>query len=66
MINEDVRVPNAIESSREESSERLIQRVGFLLLLGIALMLATYRLDAYPKPWFDEGWWLQLPKNLVL
>jgi hypothetical protein len=33
--------------------------------LVIVTALALYRLDVYPVPWFDEGWYLQVPRNLV-
>lgn len=35
----------------------------FLFLM--ALILSIYNLEYYPHPWFDEGWYLQIPKNLV-
>lgn len=39
------------------------------LLLGAAVvvvvLVASHRLDVYPPPWFDEGWYLQVPRNLV-
>jgi 4-amino-4-deoxy-L-arabinose transferase-like glycosyltransferase len=42
---------------------------GEWLMLGAAtvilVLLASYRLDVYPPPWFDEGWYLQVPRNLV-
>jgi 4-amino-4-deoxy-L-arabinose transferase-like glycosyltransferase len=41
--------------------------VGCLLLLGLGTVgLGFYHLEAYPAPWFDEGWYLQIPRNLVL
>lgn len=41
--------------------------VGCLLLLGLGMVgLGLYHLEAYPTPWFDEGWYLQIPRNLVL
>lgn len=41
--------------------------VGCLLLLGLGTMgLGLYHLGTYPAPWFDEGWYLQIPRNLVL
>jgi len=36
------------------------------LLLGITILLATPRLESYPRLSFDEGWRLQLAKNLAL
>jgi 4-amino-4-deoxy-L-arabinose transferase-like glycosyltransferase len=36
-----------------------------LLLFLLAFALSTYNLEYYPKTWFDEGWWLQIPRNLV-
>lgn len=42
-------------------AERLL--LGAVVVMG--LFLATYRLDRFPLPWFDEGWWLQIPRNLV-
>ena len=37
-----------------------------LLLFLLAVVLSTYNLAYSPRPWFDEGWYLQIPKNLVL
>lgn len=34
-------------------------------LLVLATILSTHNLAYYPQPWFDEGWYLQIPKNLV-
>jgi 4-amino-4-deoxy-L-arabinose transferase-like glycosyltransferase len=37
-----------------------------LALLGVVLVpLVFYNLEYYPHTWFDEGWHLQIPKNLV-
>ena len=30
------------------------------------LALAVFRLETYPAPWFDEGWYLQVPRNLTV
>ena len=35
-------------------------------LLLLALIFSTYNLAYSPPPWFDEGWYLQVPRNLVL
>ncbi len=40
--------------------------IAFVLILLVAAILAFYKLGAFPIPWFDEGWWLQIPKNLAL
>lgn len=37
-----------------------------LALAGLVILLNLFRLDTYPRPGFDEGWFLQVPKNLVL
>jgi len=36
-----------------------------LLILSVALVLLIYNLEYTPRAWFDEGWYLQLPKNLI-
>lgn len=40
------------------------------VVLGAAtlavLALAVFRLSSYPAPWFDEGWYLQVPRNLAV
>lgn len=36
-----------------------------VLLFAVAFGLATHNLAYYPTTWFDEGWFLQIPKNLV-
>lgn len=45
-------------------------RIGHYILLGVLLLagavLALHHLTLFPAPWFDEGWWLQIPKNLTL
>lgn len=43
----------------------MMHRFILLLLLLLALILSTYNLEYYPQTWFDEGWYLQIPKNLV-
>lgn len=35
------------------------------LLGAAALALGLFRLTAYPAPWFDEGWYLQIARNLA-
>jgi len=37
-----------------------------LLLVALAALLFLYNLNWCPKTWFDEGEFLQVPKNLVL
>lgn len=43
------------------------RREVLLVAAGLAVVaaLALYRVDLYPVPWFDEGWYLQVPRNLV-
>lgn len=37
-----------------------------IILLGLGgLILGLVRLTAYPAPWFDEGWYLQIARNLA-
>ena len=49
------------------TSRELQRRYWPLILLGIVVLpLAFYNLEYYPRPWFDEGIHLQVPKNLVL
>jgi 4-amino-4-deoxy-L-arabinose transferase-like glycosyltransferase len=42
------------------------ERLCALGLLALVCLLAVYNLERYPRTWFDEGWWLQIPKNLAL
>lgn len=42
------------------------QAVGLALLLAAAAGLLVPNIERYPATWFDEGWWLQIPRNLVL
>jgi len=40
--------------------------VTLVVLLGLGtLALGLFRLTAYPAPWFDEGWYLQIARNLA-
>jgi 4-amino-4-deoxy-L-arabinose transferase-like glycosyltransferase len=41
---------------------------GFLLtsLVLVTLFLSTYHLSIHPRTWYDEGYLMQFPKNLVL
>ncbi|MFN7985358.1 MAG: glycosyltransferase family 39 protein [Vicinamibacterales bacterium] len=40
--------------------------IGFGVAMLALLALALVRLETYPAPWFDEGWYLQVPRNLAL
>jgi hypothetical protein len=44
-----------------------IRRAGYLKLGAYAVffILLTFRLDAIPPPWWDEGWTMSVAKNLV-
>jgi 4-amino-4-deoxy-L-arabinose transferase-like glycosyltransferase len=44
----------------------LYRRVLLVLLLGLTLFLCTHNLETYPRTWWDEGKFLQIPRNLVL
>jgi 4-amino-4-deoxy-L-arabinose transferase-like glycosyltransferase len=46
---------------RWSSRETALICAAFLVIAA----LSSYRLDTYPAPWFDEGWYLQVPRNLV-
>ena len=38
-----------------------------IVIAALAILaVATFHLETYPVPWFDEGWFLQVPRNLVL
>jgi 4-amino-4-deoxy-L-arabinose transferase-like glycosyltransferase len=39
---------------------------GLLVILGLSALLLAYRLAEWPAIWFDEGWHLQIAKNLAL
>jgi hypothetical protein len=41
-------------------------RAALVVLLAAAAALLLINLDRYPATWFDEGWWLQIPRNLVV
>jgi 4-amino-4-deoxy-L-arabinose transferase-like glycosyltransferase len=43
-----------------------LERGAFVALLAVAAGLLVPNLDTYPATWFDEGWWLQIPRNLVV
>lgn len=38
----------------------------FVLLLVFTLFLCAYNLETYPRTWWDEGKFIQIPKNVVL
>jgi len=44
----------------------VLHYIALLALMGMAAGLVLFRLDLFPAIWFDEGWWLQIPKNLAL
>lgn len=50
----------------EGNVNALSRSVVLILLLWLLFFLAVYNLDMYPPIWFDEGIFLQPPKNLVL
>lgn len=45
-------------------------QLGHYLVFGMLMLAGAFfslrHLDLFPAPWFDEGWWLQIPKNLAL
>ncbi len=47
------------------ATEVWIERLILTALAILVVFLTIYRLDRYPVSWFDEGWWLQIPRNLV-
>ena len=56
---------NASIDAASATSTRAHNLAIVIMLFGAAI-LALYKLGAFPIPWFDEGWWLQIPKNLAL
>lgn len=43
-----------------------LREVLLVALLGLGtLALGLYHLTAYPAPWFDEGWYLHIARNLA-
>jgi 4-amino-4-deoxy-L-arabinose transferase-like glycosyltransferase len=34
-------------------------------LAALIVTLATVNLKDYPRTWYDEGWWLQIPRNVA-
>lgn len=34
-------------------------------LAALIVLLATWNLTSYPRTWYDEGWWLQIPRNVA-
>lgn len=64
----DLALPSSLLEQRVRSGTEPLSRaekVGFGILLATTAALLIPNLDAYPAPWFDEGWWLQIPRNLV-
>lgn len=51
-----------------QATRHVTRREGVVLgLAGLAVLALTLvRLDSYPLPWFDEGWYLQVPRNIAL
>jgi len=41
-------------------------KILFVLLLGMTLFLCTHNLETYPRTWWDEGKFIQIPKNIIL
>lgn len=37
-----------------------------IVLLAGTLLLGLYNLATYPAPWFDEGWYLHIARNLAI
>jgi len=44
----------------------LYERILFVLFLGLTLFLCTHNLETYPRTWWDEGKFVQIPKNVSL
>ncbi len=42
------------------------EKLLLILLLALTLFLSTYNLETYPRTWWDEGKFVQIPRNLVL
>lgn len=56
----------AAEIALPSRLQSLLHYLALLAMMGLAGILVLFRLDFFPSIWFDEGWWLQIPKNLVL
>lgn len=42
-----------------------IAKLKWVVLTALTLWLSIYNLNGYPRTWYDEGMFLQVPKNLV-
>jgi 4-amino-4-deoxy-L-arabinose transferase-like glycosyltransferase len=51
---------------KEQRIQSLQGQVFFVLLFGLTLFLCTHNLETYPRPWWDEGKFVQIPRNIVL
>lgn len=51
--------------TRERITVSIYEKALLVLLLGLATFLFTHNLETFPTTWWDEGKFLQIPKNLV-
>ncbi|MFZ5917179.1 MAG: ArnT family glycosyltransferase [Chloroflexota bacterium] len=52
--------------SHEQPTHTTQHRWLLALLLGLTLFLGLYNLETYPRTWWDEGKFIQIPSNLVV
>ncbi len=57
-------IKNALNQAHKRAS--WIERAAVLGAVAVILFVMLYRLDQYPSPWYDEGAFLKVAKNLVL
>jgi 4-amino-4-deoxy-L-arabinose transferase-like glycosyltransferase len=50
----------------ESNMSSFSRSIALISLLWLVFFLAIWNLDTYPSTWFDEGIFLQPPKNLIL
>src|SRR5215203_5803510 len=57
------------QATSAASTTQSVSRLDTLLLVGLLLLgafLLVYKLDQYPRPWYDEGSHLHVAKNFAL
>ncbi len=60
--------PIIAENTRTQASKQTlwIERAAVAGAVALVLFVMLYRLDQYPSPWYDEGAFLKVAKNLAL
>jgi hypothetical protein len=57
-------IENALNQAQKRAS--WIERAAIVGAVALILFVMLYRLDQYPSPWYDEGAFLKVAKNLAL